>query len=55
MLRKVIIDRSTLLPYIYTNLKKSFDSGLLFPYPLYYDYPEEDLAYKVLTIDGSFS
>ena len=38
--------RSQLLPYIYTAAHKLYDEGLPFLRQLYYDYPEDENAYK---------
>ncbi len=38
--------RYALEPYIYTEARKTYDSGLAFVRPLYYDYPEADAAYS---------
>jgi alpha-glucosidase len=37
--------RYALLPYIYTEARRTYDSGVAFVRPLYYDWPEEDEAY----------
>ena len=37
--------RYALQPYIYSEARKTYDSGVAFMRPLYYDYPEADAAY----------
>jgi alpha-glucosidase (family GH31 glycosyl hydrolase) len=38
--------RNRMVPYIYTAAYRSYNSGVGIVHPLYYDYPEEDKAYK---------
>jgi alpha-glucosidase len=38
--------RYALAPYIYSEARKTYDSGVAFVRPLYYDYPEADAAYS---------
>ncbi len=37
--------REALIPYIYTAARDTYDTGVAFLRPLYYDYPERDEAY----------
>jgi len=37
--------RMALQPYIYTEARRTYDTGVAFLHPLYYDWPEEDAAY----------
>jgi alpha-glucosidase (family GH31 glycosyl hydrolase) len=37
--------RYALLPYIYTEARRTYDTGVAFLHPLYYDWPEADEAY----------
>lgn len=37
--------RYALEPYIYTEARKTYDTGIAFLHPLYYDWPKEDAAY----------
>jgi alpha-glucosidase (family GH31 glycosyl hydrolase) len=37
--------RYALLPYIYTEARRTYDTGIAFLRPLYYDWPEADEAY----------
>lgn len=37
--------RYALIPYIYTEARKTYDTGVAFTRPLYYDYPQEGEAY----------
>ena len=39
--------RYRLIPYIYTMARKAHDTGVSICHPLYYDWPEEEEAYKV--------
>jgi alpha-glucosidase len=45
-MRRAVLLRSSLLPYIYTEARKTYDSGISLCRPLYYDYPEHDEAYE---------
>ena len=38
--------RYALLPYIYTEARRTYDTGVAFLHPLYYDWPEADEAYS---------
>jgi alpha-glucosidase len=35
-----------MLPYIYTEARRTYDSGLAFVHPLYYEWPESEEAYS---------
>ncbi len=37
--------RYALLPYVYTEARSTYDTGVAFLHPLYYDWPEADEAY----------
>jgi Glycosyl hydrolases family 31/Domain of unknown function (DUF5110) len=37
--------RSALQPYLYTEARRTYDTGVAFFRPLYYDWPEDDAAY----------
>jgi alpha-glucosidase len=37
--------RYAMEPYLYTEGRRSYDTGVAFVHPLYYDWPEEDAAY----------
>ncbi len=37
--------RYSLIPYIYTEARRTYDTGVAFLHPLYYDWPESDQAY----------
>jgi len=37
--------RYALIPYIYTEGRRTYDTGVAFLHPLYYDWPESDEAY----------
>jgi alpha-glucosidase len=38
--------RETLEPYLYTEARRTYDTGVAFLRPLYYDWPEDDAAYS---------
>ena len=38
--------RYALIPYIYTEARRTYDTGVAFLRPLYYDWPEAEQAYK---------
>jgi alpha-glucosidase len=38
--------RYALLPYVYTEARRTYDTGVAFLHPLYYDWPEADEAYS---------
>ena len=37
--------REALLPYLYTGLRRSYETGLGLVRSMYYEFPEEDAAY----------
>jgi alpha-glucosidase (family GH31 glycosyl hydrolase) len=39
--------RYALQPYLYTEARRTYDTGVAFDHPLYYDYPESPEAYTV--------
>lgn len=45
ILRSLVHTRYALAPYIYTMARTDFETGLSLCRPLYYDYPESELAY----------
>ncbi len=45
-MRNAFTFRQELLPYIYTSSRKAYDSGISMIHPLYYEYPNQDQAYK---------
>ena len=45
--RDALQSRATLLPYIYNGHRAAFDTGLGLIRPMYYPYPELDLAYAM--------
>ncbi|MDJ1480033.1 glycoside hydrolase family 31 protein [Cytophagaceae bacterium YF14B1] len=45
MMRDVILLRYALIPYIYTEARKTYETGVAFMRPMYYDYPEAEEAY----------
>ncbi len=45
LMRGLYNRRYAMLPYIYTEARRTYDTGLAFLHPLYYDWPEADEAY----------
>jgi len=45
IMRNAVLLRYALLPYVYTEARRTYDTGLAFLHPLYYDWPEKDAAY----------
>ena len=45
MMRDEFHLRYALMPYIYTEARQTYDYGVAFVHPLYYDWPEADEAY----------
>uniref|UniRef100_A0A7S2WIU5 DUF5110 domain-containing protein n=1 Tax=Mucochytrium quahogii TaxID=96639 RepID=A0A7S2WIU5_9STRA len=43
--RKSLRNRLRLLPYLYNGMRRYFDTGLSLLLPMYYEYPEEKMAY----------
>ena len=46
-IRDTMILRERLVPYMYTEARKTFDSGVPWIRPLYYEYPELEIAYNL--------
>jgi hypothetical protein len=46
LMREAIELRYSLIPYIYTYARYSYDTGISLCRPMYYDYPERDEAYR---------
>jgi alpha-glucosidase len=46
ILRSTFQLRYALQPYIYTEARRTYDTGVAFFRPLYYDWPQDDAAYK---------
>jgi len=44
-MRDMILLRYAMIPYIYTEARKTFDTGVSMCRPMYYDYPDRDEAY----------
>jgi alpha-glucosidase len=47
ILRATFQRRYALLPYIYTEARRTYDTGVAFVHPLYYDWPEAEAAYTM--------
>jgi alpha-glucosidase (family GH31 glycosyl hydrolase) len=45
LMRENFHRRYALIPYIYTEARRTYDTGVAFVRPLYYDWPEHDEAY----------
>ena len=45
ILRNTFQLRYALQPYIYTEARRTYDTGVAFLHPLYYDWPQDDAAY----------
>src|SRR5262249_474319 len=46
IMRDSFHQRYAMLPYIYTESRRTYDTGVAFLRPLYYDWPEADEAYS---------
>jgi alpha-glucosidase (family GH31 glycosyl hydrolase) len=46
VMRDAFFLRYSLIPYIYTSSRKSYDMGISLCRPMYYDYPDRDEAYN---------
>jgi alpha-glucosidase (family GH31 glycosyl hydrolase) len=46
LMRRSFARRYAMQPYIYTEARKTYDTGLAFLHPLYYDWPESAEAYE---------
>jgi len=46
IMRDLYHRRYAMLPYIYTEARRTYDSGLAFVHPLYYEWPESEEAYS---------
>ena len=45
LMRKAFVRRYAMEPYIYTEARRTYDTGVAFLHPLYYDWPEAPEAY----------
>ena len=45
ILRSAFQLRYAMQPYLYTEARRTYDTGVAFFHPLYYDWPEDDAAY----------
>ena len=45
-MRRSMVLRAALVPYIYTNARVAYEDGLSLLRAMYYEFPEEDNAYK---------
>jgi alpha-glucosidase (family GH31 glycosyl hydrolase) len=46
IMRSTFQQREAMQPYLYTEARRTYDSGVAFLHPLYYDWPESEAAYK---------
>lgn len=46
-IREAMQARVALLPYMYTEMRNGYDTGVPMVYPMYYDWPNEDDAYNM--------
>ena len=46
IMRDLYHQRYAMLPYIYTEARRTYDTGLAFLHPLYYEWPDTDEAYS---------
>jgi alpha-glucosidase (family GH31 glycosyl hydrolase) len=46
IMRDAFQRRYAMIPYIYTEARRTYDTGEAFLHPLYYDWPEQDQAYS---------
>jgi alpha-glucosidase (family GH31 glycosyl hydrolase) len=46
LMREAVQRRYALLPYIYTEARRTYDTGVAFFHPLYFDWPEAPEAYQ---------
>ena len=46
IMRRIYHLRYALLPYVYTEARQTYDTGVAFLHPLYYDWPEAPEAYS---------
>jgi alpha-glucosidase (family GH31 glycosyl hydrolase) len=45
-MRDLYHQRYAMLPYVYTEARRTYDTGLAFLHPLYYEWPQADEAYS---------
>jgi Glycosyl hydrolases family 31/Domain of unknown function (DUF5110) len=46
LMREAFVRRYAMQPYIYTEARRTYDTGLAFLHPLYYEWPEAPQAYE---------
>ena len=47
IMRDLYHDRYAMVPYVYTEARRTYDTGVAFLHPLYYDWPEANEAYDM--------
>src|SRR5271157_629431 len=47
IMRGLYEQRYAMLPYVYTEARRTYDTGVAFLHPLYYDWPESNEAYEI--------
>ncbi|MFN8285226.1 MAG: glycoside hydrolase family 31 protein [Chitinophagales bacterium] len=45
-MKKVVLQRYSLIPYIYTYSRMAYDSAISLVHPMYYEYPDKEEAYR---------
>jgi alpha-glucosidase (family GH31 glycosyl hydrolase) len=49
VMRNALLLRHSLIPYLYTSARETYDTGISICHPLYYDYPESPESYGANT------
>ena len=52
--KESLLLRKSLIPYIYTNLRRYYDNGISLCRPLYYEWPEEENAFRFSKVEYMF-
>jgi alpha-glucosidase (family GH31 glycosyl hydrolase) len=53
--RAAMLARERLIPYIYTQVRDAYDTGMTLTRGMFFDYPADELAYKATAAGGDFS
>jgi hypothetical protein len=53
-IRAAMLQRVSLLPYMYTAMRSTYDTGVQMVYPMYYDWPDASEAY-LMNGNGTFA
>jgi alpha-glucosidase (family GH31 glycosyl hydrolase) len=46
--------RNALTPYLYTESRRFFDTGVAPLHPLYYDWPKDEKVYETLVVEREY-